>query len=56
MRRTLEMSVIEGIHTTMPLHVKILSEPDFVSGNIGTGFMDRFMPEATASRGTAAAS
>jgi acetyl-CoA carboxylase biotin carboxylase subunit len=56
MKRALEMSVIEGIHTTMPLHVKILSEPDFMSGNIGTGFMDRFAVEPATVRGTAAAS
>ena len=42
MRRTLEMTVIEGIKTTVPLHLKILAEPDFVSGRLGTGFMDRF--------------
>src|SRR6187549_3339821 len=29
MRRTLEMTVIEGISTSIPLHLKILNEPDF---------------------------
>jgi len=56
MRRALEMSVIEGIHTTMPLHLRILAEPDFVSGNIGTGFMDRFLAEPPKPRSAAAAS
>ena len=56
MRRALEMSVIEGIHTTMPLHIRILNEPDFISGNIGTGFMDRFLAEPAKPRGAAAAS
>ena len=32
MRRTLEMTVVEGIKTTVPLHLKILAEPDFVAG------------------------
>ena len=32
MRRTLEMTVIEGIKTTIPLHLKILADPDFVAG------------------------
>jgi acetyl-CoA carboxylase biotin carboxylase subunit len=32
MRRTLEMTVIEGIRTTVPLHLKIIAEPDFVAG------------------------
>jgi acetyl-CoA carboxylase biotin carboxylase subunit len=45
MRRTLEMTVIEGIKTSVPLHLKILAEPDFHAGKLGTGFMDRFMPK-----------
>ena len=45
MRRTLEMTVIEGISTSVPLHLKILNEPDFQAGRLGTGFMDRFMPK-----------
>ena len=46
MRRTLEMTVIEGIKTTVPLHLKILADPDFVAGRLGTAFMDRFVPKA----------
>jgi acetyl-CoA carboxylase biotin carboxylase subunit len=46
MRRTLEMTVIEGIRTTVPLHLKILSDPDFVAGRLGTAFMDRFMTKS----------
>jgi acetyl-CoA carboxylase, biotin carboxylase subunit len=45
MRRTLEMTVIEGISTSVPLHLKILNEPDFQAGRLGTGFMERFMPK-----------
>ena len=45
MRRTLEMTVVDGIRTSIPLHLKILAEPDFVAGRIHTGFMERFMPE-----------
>jgi acetyl-CoA carboxylase biotin carboxylase subunit len=45
MRRTLEMSVIEGIKTSIPLHLKILAEPDFIAGRLGTGFMNRFLVE-----------
>ena len=44
MRRTLEMTVIEGIKTSVPLHMKILNDADFQAGRLGTGFMDRFMP------------
>jgi acetyl-CoA carboxylase, biotin carboxylase subunit len=42
MRRTLEMSVVEGIKTTIPLHLKIMAEPDFAAGKLSTAFMDRF--------------
>jgi len=45
MRRTLEMTVIEGISTSVPLHLQILNDPDFQAGRLGTGFMDRFMPK-----------
>ena len=44
MRRTLEMTVIEGISTSVPLHLRILNDPDFQAGKLGTGFMVRFMP------------
>jgi acetyl-CoA carboxylase biotin carboxylase subunit len=44
MRRTLEMTVIEGIKTTVPLQLKIISEPDFVAGKLSTSFMERFAP------------
>jgi acetyl-CoA carboxylase, biotin carboxylase subunit len=44
MRRVLEMTVIEGIRTSVPLHLKILNEADFQAGRLNTGFMDRFMP------------
>jgi acetyl-CoA carboxylase biotin carboxylase subunit len=49
MRRTLEMTVIEGIKTTVPLQLKIINEPDFAAGRLSTAFMDRFAPAAKAS-------
>ena len=30
MRRALEMTVIEGIKTSIPLHLRILADPEFV--------------------------
>jgi acetyl-CoA carboxylase, biotin carboxylase subunit len=45
MRRTLEMTVIEGIKTSIPLHLKILADADFVAGRLSTGFMERYMVE-----------
>jgi acetyl-CoA carboxylase biotin carboxylase subunit len=43
MRRTLEMTVIEGIKTTIPLHLRILGDPDFVAGKLSTSFMEQFL-------------
>ncbi len=45
MRRALEMFVIEGIHTSIPLQQRILSDPDFVAGNFSTKFVDRFLAD-----------
>jgi acetyl-CoA carboxylase biotin carboxylase subunit len=47
MQRALGMFVVEGIHTSIPLHKRILDHPDFVAGKIDTGFIARagFMPE-----------
>jgi acetyl-CoA carboxylase biotin carboxylase subunit len=43
MRRALDMMVIEGIKTTIPLHQRILTDPDFVEGKINTGFLTRMV-------------
>ena len=45
MKRTLEMAVIEGIRTTIPLHLKLLSDPDFIAGRLSTHFMERYQPK-----------
>ncbi len=45
MRRTLEMTVVEGIKTSIPLHLRVLADPDFLAGRLSTGFMERFMPQ-----------
>ncbi len=50
MRRTLEMTVIEGIKTSIPMHLKILAEPDFVAGRLSTSFMERFVKRPTQGR------
>ena len=52
MRRTLEMTVVDGIKTSIPLHLKILNDPDFVAGRLSTSFMDRFMPDTTKKSGS----
>jgi acetyl-CoA carboxylase biotin carboxylase subunit len=44
MSRALEMFVIEGVEHTVPLHRKILEEPDFLVGNYHLGFLERYLP------------
>jgi len=41
MQVALDGFVIEGIKTTIPLHKRILADPDFVAGNIDTHFLER---------------
>ncbi len=43
MARALEMFIVEGIYTTIPLHRRILADPDFRAGKIDTGFIERFL-------------
>ena len=40
MRRALDMFVVEGIHTSIPLHQRILADPDFVAAKLSTHFMN----------------
>ncbi|MBI4876044.1 MAG: acetyl-CoA carboxylase biotin carboxylase subunit [Acidobacteria bacterium] len=44
MSRALEMFVVEGIHTSIPLHQRILADPDFRAGDLDTRFLERFRP------------
>jgi acetyl-CoA carboxylase biotin carboxylase subunit len=41
MRRGLEGFVIEGIKSTIPLHLRILSDPDFIAGKFDTHFLEK---------------
>jgi acetyl-CoA carboxylase, biotin carboxylase subunit len=43
MCRALDFFVVEGIHTSIPLHRRILRDPDFVAGRLSTRFMERFL-------------
>ncbi|BDC51272.1 acetyl-CoA carboxylase biotin carboxylase subunit [Bryobacterales bacterium F-183] len=40
-KRALDMFVVEGIQTSIPLHRKILDHPDFVAGKLDTSFLVR---------------
>jgi acetyl-CoA carboxylase biotin carboxylase subunit len=42
MQRALDMMVVEGIKTTIPLHKKIMADERFRSGNFSTKFMEEF--------------
>jgi len=43
--RCLETAVIEGVKTTIPLHLKIVRDPDFRAGRLSTRFMERWTLE-----------
>ncbi|HWF07481.1 MAG TPA: acetyl-CoA carboxylase biotin carboxylase subunit [Bryobacteraceae bacterium] len=43
MKRALDLFVIEGIHTSIPLHKRILNEPDFIAGTFDTNFIKRWI-------------
>ncbi len=42
MSRALEMFIIEGISTSIPVQQKIMADPDFQAGNFDTHFLSRF--------------
>jgi acetyl-CoA carboxylase biotin carboxylase subunit len=50
MQRALDMFVVEGIYTTIPLHKKIFADPDFRAGNFDTKFMERFFERQAAEK------
>jgi acetyl-CoA carboxylase biotin carboxylase subunit len=43
MKRALEMFVIEGIKTSIPLHRRIVADRDFVSGKFDTHFIEKLL-------------
>lgn len=42
MYRALSEYVIEGVKTTIPFHLQLMQDPDFIKGNFTTKFMDTF--------------
>src|SRR5512147_1959661 len=42
MLRALDEFIIEGVKTTIPMHKRILADPDFQAGDISTRFMERY--------------
>jgi len=43
MQRALSQFVVEGIHTSIPLHERIFADAEFRSGQFDTKFMERFL-------------
>jgi len=48
MRWALDEYVVEGIRTTIPFHRRVMRDPTFLSGELDTGFIDRFLAEPPA--------
>ncbi|MFA6981000.1 MAG: acetyl-CoA carboxylase biotin carboxylase subunit [Ignavibacteriaceae bacterium] len=44
-KRALEEFTVEGIKTTIPFHLEVLENEQFVSGNFDTSFLDNFLKE-----------
>jgi len=42
MKRSLDMFIVQGIHTTIPLHRRIFDDEEFRTGKFDTKFMERF--------------
>jgi acetyl-CoA carboxylase biotin carboxylase subunit len=42
----LEVFRVGGVKTTIPVHLKIMQDPDFAAGDYDTGFMARLLGEA----------
>ena len=43
LRRSLEEFVIEGIPTTIPLHQRIISDPEFIDGQYNIHWLEKFL-------------
>jgi len=55
MARALDLFVVEGIDTSIPLHREILRDEDFRAGRLSTRFMERFVERRREAAGAAAA-
>ena len=47
MARALEMFIVEGISTSIPVHQKIMADADFRAGKFDTRFLARFSPNGS---------
>jgi acetyl-CoA carboxylase biotin carboxylase subunit len=42
MKRALGEFIVEGVKTTIPLHLQLMDNEDFKAGNFTTAFMNTF--------------
>lgn len=42
MKRALSEFAVEGVHTTIPFHLKLLENEVFVSGDFNTKFLEKY--------------
>ncbi len=44
-KRALELFIVEGVKTTIPLHLRLLDDPDFRHGRFSTKWLERWLAE-----------
>ncbi len=44
-KRALDLFVVEGVKTTIPLHQKLLNEPDIRAGRVSTKWLERWLED-----------
>ena len=42
MKRALDEFVVEGVKTTIPFHLQLMDDPNYLAGNYTTKFMEDF--------------
>ena len=42
-RRALELFIVEGVKTTIPLHLRLLDDPDVRHGRFSTKWLERWL-------------
>jgi acetyl-CoA carboxylase, biotin carboxylase subunit len=50
MERALSQFIVQGIHTSIPLHEAIFQDEEFRAGKFDTGFMERFLARGAAAK------
>jgi acetyl-CoA carboxylase biotin carboxylase subunit len=45
LRRALEEFIVEGVKTTIPLHQRVVRDPDFESGNYTIKWLERWLED-----------